>query len=151
MNECSRCLLYEQPGSILMRLWLRDEEKRRAVDGTAFSQEEKNKIWECSYIVHSYEVGTHTSAPLTIVCNYLQDAAWHHAQILQLGYEALLKENRNWVLWPGLLSRWKGTPCGESRSRCARGPRARSGCSLFAISKLSMIPEREPVPLHRHG
>ena len=98
MNECSRCLLYEQPGSILMRLWLSDEEKRRAVDGTAFLQEEKNKIWEGPYIVHSYEVGTHTSAPLTIVCNYLQDAAWHHAQILQLGYEALLRENKNWVL-----------------------------------------------------
>jgi len=61
-------------------------------------QEEKNKIWEGPYIVHSYEVSTHTSAPLRIVCNYLQDAAWHNAQILQLGYEALLKEKRNRVL-----------------------------------------------------
>jgi len=68
------------------------------VEGISFSQEEKKKVWEGPYTVHAYEVGTHISAPLTIVCNYLQDAAWHHAQILQLGYKALLEENKNWVL-----------------------------------------------------
>jgi medium-chain acyl-[acyl-carrier-protein] hydrolase len=69
-----------------------------SVEGISFSNEEKKKVWEGPYTVHAYEVGTHISAPLTIVCNYLQDAAWHHAQNLQLGYKALLREKKNWVL-----------------------------------------------------
>jgi acyl-ACP thioesterase len=74
--------------------------KRRwsEVECISFSQEEKKKVWEGPYTVHSYEVRTHISAPLTIVCNYLQDSAWHHAQNLRVGYEALLQEKKNWVL-----------------------------------------------------
>jgi len=72
--------------------------RRSEVECISFSQEEKKKVWEGAYTVHAYEVGTRITALLTIVWNYLQDSAWHHARNLRLGYEALIRENKNWVL-----------------------------------------------------
>ncbi|TFG58951.1 MAG: hypothetical protein E4H36_14685 [Spirochaetales bacterium] len=48
--------------------------------------------------VMSYQADNQGRLSLSNLCNLLQEIAWNHANILGVGYEHLLKDNRFWVL-----------------------------------------------------
>ena len=54
--------------------------------------------WTDEYKVHSYEVDIHARATLPVICKYLQESAWNHAEHLQIGFSALLSKNLVWIL-----------------------------------------------------
>lgn len=51
-----------------------------------------------TFTIHSYEADWDKSAQLTAICNYFQEAAWEHAEILSVGYKDLEADNLLWVL-----------------------------------------------------
>ncbi len=55
-------------------------------------------IWTEAFPVRSYEVTPHGTASVLAVCDYLQEAAGHHAQALGVSMQDLLREGRAWVL-----------------------------------------------------
>ncbi|HEX2933851.1 MAG TPA: acyl-ACP thioesterase domain-containing protein [Bacteroidales bacterium] len=50
------------------------------------------------YHVKSYEVDINAHLMPSSVCNYFQEIAWEHAEILKIGYNALKSIHRFWVL-----------------------------------------------------
>lgn len=48
--------------------------------------------------IKSYDVDFKGELKLTSIFNYMQEAAWQHAEILNFGYNALSKKNMFWVL-----------------------------------------------------
>jgi acyl-ACP thioesterase len=55
-------------------------------------------LWTECFKVRSYEVDAKRRATLEVVCRYLQEAAWNHAEALGVGYRLLEKQGRLWVL-----------------------------------------------------
>ena len=55
-------------------------------------------IWTESFRVRSYEVTPHGTASVLALCDYLQDAAGHHADALDVSMQDLLDAGRAWVL-----------------------------------------------------
>jgi acyl-ACP thioesterase len=55
-------------------------------------------IWTEAFPVRSYAVTPHGTASVLAVCDYLQEAAGHHAQALGVSMQDLLREGRAWVL-----------------------------------------------------
>ena len=55
-------------------------------------------IWEDKYKIHSYEVDFNGHATLSVICHFLQESAWNHAQYFDFGYDFLMKNNQIWVL-----------------------------------------------------
>lgn len=53
---------------------------------------------QTEFIVRSYDVDIHQRTTLETIARYLQEAAWMHAEGLDLGYEHLGKEGLVWVL-----------------------------------------------------
>lgn len=53
---------------------------------------------EKAYHVKSYEVDINARLMPSSVCNYFQEIAWEHAEILKIGYNALQSISRFWVL-----------------------------------------------------
>lgn len=53
---------------------------------------------EKNYQIKSYEVDINARLMPSSVCNYFQEIAWEHAEILKIGYNALQSINRFWVL-----------------------------------------------------
>ncbi|MFH0878201.1 MAG: acyl-ACP thioesterase domain-containing protein [Lentisphaerota bacterium] len=60
--------------------------------------EQDGSIREETYTVRAYEVGPQGTSSLQTICNYLQEAAGHHARLLGVGIEDLLKQDLTWVL-----------------------------------------------------
>ncbi|MBN1996178.1 hypothetical protein JW935_01415 [candidate division KSB1 bacterium] len=56
------------------------------------------QVWSDSYKIHSYEADTKGQATPSILCKYMQESAWNHAENLELGYSHLIKENLVWVM-----------------------------------------------------
>lgn len=55
-------------------------------------------IWTESFPVRSYDVTPHGTASILALCEYIQDAAGHHAASLGLSMQDLLADGRAWVL-----------------------------------------------------
>jgi medium-chain acyl-[acyl-carrier-protein] hydrolase len=55
-------------------------------------------LFEKKYLIHSYEADFNGNATLSALCNFLQETAWSHAQLLGAGYDKLLTDNKIWVL-----------------------------------------------------
>jgi len=68
----------------------------------ARSQEIK-KVWTDDYKIHSYEVDTKGSLSFPMLCRYMQESAWHHAENLGVGYSHLVKHKLTWVLSQQLI------------------------------------------------
>lgn len=65
--------------------------------------QEIEKIRKDSYKIHSYEMDVNGAAPIHVLCKYMQESAWHHAENLQVGYARLLKNGLTWVLAQQLI------------------------------------------------
>ncbi len=63
---------------------------------------EQNKtnqsVWKREFTVHAHDADWEQAARLTAICNYFQEAAWEHAEHLQVGYNDLGCNNTLWVL-----------------------------------------------------
>jgi acyl-ACP thioesterase len=59
---------------------------------------ERQSIWGEEFRVRSYEVDPHHAIKLPVLCNYLQEIAWHHARHLGFGYFDLIERNQLWVM-----------------------------------------------------
>jgi acyl-ACP thioesterase len=55
-------------------------------------------IWTESFTVRSYEITPHGTASVLALCDYLQEAAGHHARALGVSMQDLLDDGRAWVL-----------------------------------------------------
>jgi medium-chain acyl-[acyl-carrier-protein] hydrolase len=60
-------------------------------------------IWLEKFLVHSYEVDRTKMATVPSLCQYMQEAAWHHAEHLGVGFEALQNRNLAWVLYAQII------------------------------------------------
>jgi medium-chain acyl-[acyl-carrier-protein] hydrolase len=58
----------------------------------------KQQIWVDEYRIHSFEIDVKGNATLQILCKYMQESAWHHAENLGVGFSHLIKKNLVWVL-----------------------------------------------------
>ncbi|MEW5817247.1 MAG: acyl-ACP thioesterase domain-containing protein [Spirochaetota bacterium] len=59
---------------------------------------EKPPVWKDTYNLRSYEIDIKHRVFLTTLCNYLQESAWNHARVLELGFEQLKDNRQIWVL-----------------------------------------------------
>jgi len=60
--------------------------------------EGKQTLWQDDYKIHSYEVDANGCAPLPVLCRYMQESAWNHAEHLGFGFSHLMHHNLLWVL-----------------------------------------------------
>ena len=56
------------------------------------------KVWKNEYKVHSYEADYKGNATMQILCQFMQESAWNHAEHLQVGFSHLIEQNLIWVL-----------------------------------------------------
>lgn len=56
------------------------------------------KIWIEKYKIHSYEVDLRARATLPVLCQFMQESAWRHAEHLGFGFSHLKDQNLVWVL-----------------------------------------------------
>jgi acyl-ACP thioesterase len=54
--------------------------------------------WNTEHKVASYDVNPQLTARLPVLCRFMQEAAYHHAEHLGLGHSTLSSMNRAWVL-----------------------------------------------------
>ena len=59
---------------------------------------EKQSMWRDRFTIRSYEVDVDYTIQFPVICNYLQESAWHHARNLSYGYFDLKRQNQLWVL-----------------------------------------------------
>ena len=55
-------------------------------------------IWTENYEIHSYEMDIKGTASLPMVCKYMQESAYHHAENLGFGFSHLMEKDLFWVL-----------------------------------------------------
>ena len=55
-------------------------------------------VWKDEYRVHSYQVNMLNQLRCTVLCQFMQESAWHHAEHLKLGYADLMRQQLVWVL-----------------------------------------------------
>ncbi len=55
-------------------------------------------IWTEEYEIHSYEMDVNGNASLPMLCKYMQESAYHHAENLGFGFSHLMDKNLFWVL-----------------------------------------------------
>lgn len=54
--------------------------------------------WRTEHTICSYDVDPRLTARLPALCGFMQEAAYHHAEHLGLGYSHLMPKNLGWVL-----------------------------------------------------
>ncbi|HDL19573.1 MAG TPA: hypothetical protein ENH29_11000 [Bacteroidetes bacterium] len=59
---------------------------------------ETQRIWIEDFKIHSYEIDMKGTATVPILCKFMQECAWHHAENLRVGYSQLSKNGLAWVL-----------------------------------------------------
>ncbi|MBI9073287.1 MAG: hypothetical protein JEY94_16920 [Melioribacteraceae bacterium] len=55
-------------------------------------------IYSEQYTIHSYEADYKGKASFLSLCNFLQEVAWKHAEIMGLGYSHLIKKDLIWIM-----------------------------------------------------
>jgi acyl-ACP thioesterase len=119
-------------------------------------------IWQDGYTVRSYEIDAHARATLPVLCRYLQESAWNHAENLKIGFSALLAKNLVWILARQRIDilkypRWGDTitvetwPSGSDRLYCYRDFRVldseqqllvQAASTWFAVDLSSRRPQK---------
>lgn len=99
---------------------------------------EKNGQWENEFFVHSYEVDFRSCLTLHSLCCYFQEAAWQHAEHLNLGFNVLREKNQAWILSRMFLNvscfpRWGARLILRTWPRGAKG--------LFALRDFELLDE----------
>lgn len=59
---------------------------------------EIQKIWVDTYKIHSYQVDLCGNLTIPVLCQFMQESAWKHAENLQVGFSHLGQKNIAWVL-----------------------------------------------------
>jgi medium-chain acyl-[acyl-carrier-protein] hydrolase len=88
-------------------------------------------VWKDEYAIHSYEVDSRGCVTLPMLCQFMQESAWNHAQHLGVGYSHLIEKDLLWVLARQLVAissfpRWGERirvhtwPTGKDRLFCYR-------------------------------
>ena len=54
--------------------------------------------YEMTFEIRSFDVDASCTANLTVFCKYMQEAAYHHAELFGVGYSQLSLFNMSWVL-----------------------------------------------------
>lgn len=75
---------------------------------------EIKKIWKDEYKIHSYEVDVKGNATLPILCQFMQESAWKHAENMRVGFAHLLNKNLIWVLSRQLIKMQSFPKLGET-------------------------------------
>ena len=58
----------------------------------------KKPEWRTEHVICSYDVDPQLTARLPVLCRFMQDAAYHHAEHLGLGHSFLASKQLAWVL-----------------------------------------------------
>ncbi|MEA2069350.1 MAG: thioesterase [Verrucomicrobiota bacterium] len=58
----------------------------------------KQLEWRSKHVICSYDVDPRLTARLPVLCGFMQEAAYHHAEHLDLGHSHLSAKNMGWVL-----------------------------------------------------
>ena len=58
----------------------------------------KQPEWRTEHLIRSYDVDPQMNARLPVLCRFMQEAAYLHAEHLGVGHTHLSPENRTWVL-----------------------------------------------------
>jgi medium-chain acyl-[acyl-carrier-protein] hydrolase len=58
----------------------------------------KQPEWHTEHTICSYDVDPQLTVRLPALCRFMQEAAYHHAEHLGLGYSQLAEKNLGWVL-----------------------------------------------------
>ncbi len=59
---------------------------------------DKQPEWRTEHTIRSYDVDPQLSVRLPVLCCFMQEAAYHHAEHLELGHSHLSSRNYGWVL-----------------------------------------------------
>lgn len=51
--------------------------------------DDKKMVWTDEYKVHSYDAGRNGYATMPVLCNFMQETAWNHAEHLNVGFSHL--------------------------------------------------------------
>lgn len=62
------------------------------------SRGEQDGFWTEKLVIHSYDVDIGRKLAIESLLQFFQEAAWNHAELLQLGYSHLRSRNQVWVL-----------------------------------------------------
>ncbi|MBT8406366.1 MAG: hypothetical protein KJP05_02830 [Deltaproteobacteria bacterium] len=60
-------------------------------------------VWKDEYKIHYYQVDVRSNATLVVLCQFMQESAWNHAEHLGLGFSHLSKMDFIWILSRQLL------------------------------------------------
>lgn len=60
--------------------------------------ESPKDIWIDEFEIHSYEMDINGNASLPMLCKFMQESAYHHAENLGFGFSHLMEKNLFWVL-----------------------------------------------------
>ena len=119
-------------------------------------------LWKDDYTIHSYEVDPNGCVTLPMLCQFMQESAWKHAQHLGVGYSDLMRKNLLWVLFRQLIAidsfpKWGDAiqvhtwPTGRDRLFCYRDFKLLKGqnhafgaatTAWFAIDAVKRKPQR---------
>ena len=87
--------------------------------------------WKDVYRIHYHQVDVRSNATLVVLCQFMQESAWNHAEHLGLGFSHLSEKNFIWILSRQLLKiysypKWGDViqvhtwPTGRDRLYCYR-------------------------------
>ena len=65
--------------------------------------QEIKKVWIDEYTIHTYEIDVNGKVKFPMLCKYMQESAWHHAENLGVGYSQLIRNKLSWVLAQQLI------------------------------------------------
>ena len=60
-------------------------------------------VWKDEYTIHYFQVDVRSNATLVVLCQFMQESAWNHAEHLGLGFSHLSKMDFIWILSRQLL------------------------------------------------
>ncbi len=61
-------------------------------------EKELQLVWEETYAIRSYEVDPSARVTVPVMCRFMQETAWHHAESLSFGFHHLQTDKLIWVL-----------------------------------------------------
>jgi medium-chain acyl-[acyl-carrier-protein] hydrolase len=98
--------------------------------------------WIENYSVKAFEVDFTGKTPLHSICNFLQEAAWTHANHLGFGYFDMIRNKQVWVLSRLYLQIYKFPKMGD-KIKIKTWPSGIEG--LFALRDYSILDEDDNV------
>ena len=56
------------------------------------------RVWDSRHTIHSYQADVRGDAAVAVLCRFMQESAWQHAENLGAGRSHLTPEGLSWVL-----------------------------------------------------